>query len=230
MGFSDFIDNVRCAIGAKCKAEEYTAKQVGNVLSTISDHIQQACTGKQTLRQSLTCPVLASSCSDLSVVCGATATQKFDCTLASTSDLYENAADAIVSAVDDDQRVMKSIGQDIRTAEANNTDLDVEVKTAVSKYLQNVCSSTQSASQISIDSLTCDTSSHVTAQFLANVDQTSACVLVTANKITRDATQPVNRTVLALALFGGGVVVLLLLALGVFFAARGRGSKHPRAG
>jgi hypothetical protein len=222
MGFSDFVDNVRCAIGAKCKAQEYTAKQVANVLTDISETIQNDCFTTQTLRQSLTCPVIANSCSNMSVVCGATATQSFDCTLSSAVDLYAQAAAKIVDAVGDEQRVLRSIGKDIRDASVKNIDLNEQVTTLVSDHLKQVCSSSQSANQFSQNRLMCDTSSHITASFLANIDMTSGCVLVEANRITRDATQPVNRTVLALGLFGGGIVVLLLLALGVFFAARGR--------
>lgn len=222
MGFSDFIDNAKCALGGRCKADDYVAQQVASVLSNVSTRIQDSCKATQTSQQTITCPLISSNCRNVTYVCGAAARQTFDCTRSNTIDLYQTAAQTIVDAVQDDRRVLQSVGAQIKSASENNADLNLQTVSAVATYLQNTCSSSQAAKQISVDSLLCDTSSNVTANFLSNVDQSTACVLVTANQITRAATAPVNRTKLALALFGGGVVVLLLLALGVFFAARGR--------
>jgi hypothetical protein len=230
MGFSDFVGAAGCVLGGKCdEAPPPTPTQVAKILSDIQVDIEQSCVSRQQTRQEVTCPIIANGCSNLRITCGAEAQQSFSCTGASFDALLEKAAKTIVTAVGDNKRTLAAVKKDMAGAAADGTYLDSTTIQYVKEYLATSCTSQQSANQMLRSALLCNTSDNVTATFLSSVDQSTACMLVKANEVARDALGPTQAAVsssgVAYVLFGIGILLLLLLACAVFFAARGHGAR-----
>lgn len=190
------------------------SKSITDVMDVMQTTVSQTCASTQSVTQAITCPVLASACSNLTIACGAEASQSFTCQ-GNLADIAAKAAEAMTKNPKDISALRKSTGTD-------NLSI-ADLRSAISQQLLQSCNTNERAVQQLNGSTVCSTSRNINIAFAAHVDQQTLCLFDAANNMLTKAysqTAEVKTTRVVNDVITVACVVLAMgVVLAVFFGA-----------